>query len=257
MDTTNEKNLLLDRRYTCPVCNAAITAKGVKSGAAKLIDTAVNLRPMYQNIDVTKYDVVLCPECGYSALTKYFGELHPAQIMYLKEKVAANFKKRKTSCDFYSYDMAMERFKLALLSTVVKEAEPSEIGFLCLKISWLYESMRDELNDDSESEAKRESYDKEANAYSSKALEYLMKARMEEDFPICGMDMVTLDYLLAALSFMNGKLDAAMRMLSGVSSSREASDRLKNKAYDLKQMISEKQKEIENQNTIENQKVTD
>jgi hypothetical protein len=71
----------------------------------------------------------------------------------------------------------------------------------------------------------------------------MYKARMEENFPICGMDEVTFDYLVAALAYKAEKYDVAMRMLSGVSSSREATDRVKNKAYDLKQMVSKKVKE--------------
>ena len=32
-------------------------------------------------------------------------------------------------------------------------------------------------------------------------------ARMEEDFPICGMDEVTFDYLVAALAYKAEKYD--------------------------------------------------
>jgi len=207
------------------------------------MDTAIDLRPIYQNIDVTKYDVVLCPECGYAALTKYFPDLSQAQIMYLKNKVAANFKKRTTVYEYYDYDVTLERFKLALLSAIVKNAEPSELGFVSLKISWLLQNRKDALEaSEEEQDVLAKDYENEANAYSKKALEYFMQARMEEEYPICGMDMPTLDYLLAALCAMDNQLDKAMRMLSLVSSNREASDRLKNKAYDLKMLINEKQK---------------
>lgn len=241
-----EKSLLLDRRYTCPVCEAEFKSKAVKTGAAKLIETEMNLRPVYQNIDVIKYDVVLCPECGYAALTKYFPNLYQAQIMYLKEKVAANFKKRTAVYDYYDYDVATERYKLALLSAMVKNTMPSEIGFISLKLSWLLQNRMEALDRAAaDYDVQQQACQQEADAYSKKALEYLSKARMEEEYPICGMDMPTLDYLLAALSTMDNQLDAALRLLSMVMSSREANDRLKSKAYDLKQLIAKKQKEIE------------
>ena len=84
---------------------------------------------------------------------------------------------------------------------------------------------------------------KEAEAYEIKSYKYMYDARMEEDFPICGMDEVTFDYLVAALAYKAEKYDIASRMLSSVSSSREATDRVKDKAYDLKQMVSKKMKE--------------
>ncbi len=243
MENREEKNLLLDRSYTCPVCETMFKSKSVKTGAAKLIDTAIDLRPIYHNVDVTKYDVVLCPQCGYAALTKYFQNLSQAQIMFLKNKVAANFKKRTMVYDYYDYDVTLERFKLALLSAMVKNAEPSELGFISLKISWLLQNRKDALEaSEKDYDTLANDYEREASAYSKKALEYFMQARMEEEYPICGMDMPTLDYLLAALCTMDNQLDKAMRMLSLVSSNREASDRLKNKAYDLKTIISEKQK---------------
>lgn len=245
MKDVEEKALLLDRKYVCPVCQAKFKAKSVKTGAAKLIDTAMDLRPMYQNIDIVKYDIVLCPECGYAALTKYFQVLSQAQILYIRNKVSKNFKKRKKFYDYYDYDTAEERYKLALLSTIVKVGAPSELGFVCLKLSWIFQARLQGLK---EGVADFEKCQTEAKIYSEKALEYLMKARMEEDYPICGMDMPTLDYLLAALSAMNNQLDMAMKMLGTVAQTRDVSERLKNKAYDLKEFINQKQKQANKEN---------
>ncbi len=241
-----EKDLLLDRSYTCPLCGASFKAKSVKTGVAKLIDTEMDLRPRYHNIDVLKYDVVLCPECGYTALAKYFPTLNSAQKNNVEKKVAANYKKRDIPQDYYDYDCAVERYKMALINTMVKISEISEIGYVCLKLSWLLQNRRDSINGTTpEALAEKGKYDKMAMSYTKEALKYLMQARMEEDYPICGMDEATLDYLLAALATMDEQLDVASRMLSTVTSSREASDRLKNKAFDLKQLISQKQKAAE------------
>ena len=64
---TNEKKLLIDKRYNCPVCDKQIRAKAVKSNSARFVNTMADLRPIYSNINVTKYDAVCCPNCGYSA----------------------------------------------------------------------------------------------------------------------------------------------------------------------------------------------
>jgi hypothetical protein len=151
----------------------------------------------------------------------------------------------------YTYEYAVERYKLALYCTIQKVAEPSEIGYVCLKLAWLLQNMADSMEQNPEeyknaTPEKIEEIRKQADTYEVKSYGVMYKARMEEDFPICGMDEITFDYLVAALAYKAEKYDIAMRMLSGVSSSREASDRVKNKAYDLKQMISAKMKEQEN-----------
>lgn len=245
MDESKEKTLLLDRRYECPVCKNEFKSKSVKTGAAKLIDTELDLRPRYQNIDPVKYDVVVCPKCGYAALAKYFPNLTAVQKKYIMDKVKANFKRRNMDYEYYDYDTAMGRYKLALLSTMVKITEPSELGYVCLKISWMLQNRKDSVTaDGKEGEELKNKYYQEAMQYSKKALEYLTQARMEEEYPICGMDMPTLDYLLAALAYLDGQTEFAMRMLGTVASSREATDRLKDKAYDLKQLLTKKSEKI-------------
>lgn len=239
-----ESELLFDKRYTCPICEKEFKVKNVKTGKAKFIDTDMDLRPIYQNIDVLKYDVVLCPECGYASLPKYFDSLSNAQIDYIKENIGINFKKREINFDYYTYDMAIDRYKLALLSSVVKKGIASEIGYVCLKLSWILQNKADYIEKEkTDTQNEQLNCQNEASSFSVKALDYLTKARMEEDYPICGMDEPTLDYLLAALAVKADRLDFASKMLGGVASSREASDRLKDKAYDLKNIISEKNKE--------------
>ena len=35
----NEKSVILDKKYTCPVCDKQIRAKAVKTNSAKFVDT--------------------------------------------------------------------------------------------------------------------------------------------------------------------------------------------------------------------------
>ena len=43
-------------------------------------------------IDTLKYDVASCPNCGYTAMNRYFEHLSSVQIKLIKEKICANFK---------------------------------------------------------------------------------------------------------------------------------------------------------------------
>lgn len=248
MILAEEEKLLFDKRFECPCCGTEFKSKHVKSGSTKLDHTEFDLRPVYKGMDALKYDVVFCNHCGYAALERYFSVIRPVQKKKLQEEVCSKYKKVEEVTGAYSYALAVKRYKLALYCTIQKVSAPSEVGYVCLKLSWLLQNMADNMEQNPEnfknfSSEMVANLRKEAEAYEIKSYKYMYDARMEEDFPICGMDEVTFDYLVAALAYKAEKYDIASRMLSSVSSSREATDRVKDKAYDLKQMVSKKMKE--------------
>ena len=238
---TNEKTMLIDKRYTCPVCDKQIRAKAVKSNTARFVNTMADLRPIYSNINVTKYDAVWCPNCGYAALTQNFSNTSQTQRKLIQDKIQSNYKSHEeTACDFYTTEMAISRMKMALLCTITKEAKSSEAGYVCLKISWLYQDLADEVPEDApDAASKKEMYLKEAHNAAMKSYEYLSNARVHEDYPIAGMNETTLDYLLSYLAYEKGDYQTAMQYLSGVVSNRSTSPRLKDKALDLKDLIAQ------------------
>lgn len=238
----NEKNLIIDKKYTCPVCDKQIHSKAVKSNTAKFVDTMADLRPIHSNVNVTKYDAICCPNCGFAALTKNFSNTTSIQRKLIREKIQTNYKSHdETECDVYTTEMAISRMKMVLLCTVTKGGKDSEIGNVCLKICWLYQDLADEVpDDDPNAEAKRETYLKEAENAGMNAYERLTKARMNENFPIAGMNETTLDYLLAYFAYKKGEYQTAMHLLSGVVSNRSVSPRLKDKSLELKDLINPK-----------------
>lgn len=233
--------MLIDKRYTCPVCDKQIRAKAVKSNTARFVNTMADLRPIYSNINVTKYDAVCCPNCGYAALTQNFSNTSQTQRKLIQDKIKSNYKSHEeTACDFYTTEMAISRMKMALLCTITKEAKSSEAGYVCLKISWLYQDLADEVPEDApDAASKKEMYLKEAHNAAMKSYEYLSNARVHEDYPIAGMNETTLDYLLSYLAYEKGDYQTAMQYLSGVVSNRSTSPRLKDKALDLKDLIAQ------------------
>lgn len=236
---TNEKTLLIDKRYNCPVCEQQIRAKAVKSNSARFVNTMADLRPIYSNVNITKYDAVCCPNCGYAALTPNFNTLTLTQKKLIQDKIQANYKSHEeTECDFYTTEMAISRMKMALLCTITKGAKDSEIGNVCLKISWLYQALADELPEDApDTASKKELYLKEADNAAMKAYEHLTTARMHEEYPMAGMNETTLDYILSYFAYKKGDYQVAMQFLSGVVSNRSTSPRLKDKALELKDLI--------------------
>lgn len=234
-----EKALLIDKKYTCPVCDKPFRSKSVKSNTAKFVATMSDLRPIHSNVNVTKYDSICCPNCGYAALPKTFPTPTSTQRKIIREQIQTNFKPREeVDYDIFTTEMAISRMKMVLLSTVTKGGKDSEIGNVCLKISWLYQDLADELDEnDPNTPAKKEAYMKEADNAASKAYERLTKARMNEGFPIAGMNETTLDYLLSYYAYKKEDYQTAMQLLSGVVSSKSTSPRLKDKSLELKDLI--------------------
>ena len=243
---SSESALLLDKSYVCPVCEKKIKAKCIKTNVAKFTKTDMDLHPVYSNICMTKYDTISCTGCGYTALTRYFPTITSIQKMHLEKKMKATFKPpvEEPVYEEYSFDVALKRLKLALICSMYKEGASSEIGYVCLKINWLYQDMAESISEEDEKAVLlKQSYEQESLNFSKKAYEYLCKARFEEESPICGMDDTTFDYLLAALGYKSGDYKSAMRYLSSVASDRNASERLKDKAYDLKQLLAKAMEE--------------
>ena len=69
------------------------------------------------------------------------------------------------------------------------------------------------------------------------AFEGFKDAFGKEDFPMCGMDQHTVLYLLGELAFRTGNIDEAKKYVSNVLVARDANNRIKNKALELKERI--------------------
>ena len=238
-----EKELLYDKTFKCPVCDGEASGKIMRSGKARLNGTDQDLRPRYEGIDIVKYDVVLCPDCGYAALTRFFSSLTSAQAKLIKEKISATVKVPVYKNDTYTYEEAIDRYQLALANAVVKRARASEKAYICLKSAWLMRGYAEYLKEQkisteemlTELTAKEEEYI--LNAYNG-----FVEARQSEGFPMCGMDEVTADYLLAVLATRLKKYDVASKMVGTILTSNNANNRMKDKARDLKEQILQEMK---------------
>lgn len=233
-----EKDLIYDKAFVCPVCESTFTSKLMKSGKAKMISTDQDLRVKYDGIDAMKYDVIMCPTCGYAALLRYFTNVTETQARTIKEQISMMVCLTQYEGETYSYEQAMERYKLALASAVVKRSKTSEKAYICLRNAWLLRGFRESLlqkeEDCSERAAQLEEQENELleNAYKG-----LKEARQTESFPICGMNTITVDYLVAVLAIRFKEYDVAGKLLGSILTSPSANSRIKDKARDLKAQV--------------------
>lgn len=233
-----EVDFLLDRTYTCPVCDAELKAKTVKNAKAKLISTDIDLRTKHEGIDMVKYDVIVCPKCGYAALTRYFASIMSAQRKLVRENITPHFKGMSHDGEIYTYDEAVERYEITLANAVVKKAKASEKAFICLKMGWLMRGYAESLTaDGKEEKSKLAQLDKAEREYLKNAMEGFVLAKQKEMFPMCGIDEHTMDYLIAALAVRVDKYDIASRTVSNILASSASPRRIKDKARELKDII--------------------
>jgi uncharacterized protein (DUF2225 family) len=235
---TTEEDLLFDKSYKCPVCDCDFKTKTVRTGKAKLLGTDYDLRARYQGLDPLKYDVVSCPKCGYTTVTRYFNTITSPQAALIKEKISANFKGSVNQEPTVSYETALETHKLALVNAIVKKCRASEKAYICLKIGWLLRGQREELDATASDYAEKAAQlEAEEFEFIKNAYEGFSVAVTKEEFPMCGMDESTMDYLLAALACKSKQYEMAARLVSNVITSKVAKSNLKDKARELKEVI--------------------
>lgn len=244
-----EADFLFDKGFDCPVCGNKIKARTLRSGRARVIRTDMDLRPVYENIEPLKYEPIICSKCGYSALARFFPSLTQVQIKEIQEKISRAFHATIAEQEVYSYEEALYRYKLCLANAIVKNAKASEKAYICLKTGWMLRSWQESLAADKtpENEKKCEELKAQETEYLKNAMEGFLSARQTEDYPMCGMDETTVEFLLSVLSMEYGDLDIASRIISTIITSPAANARMKDKARDVKDMILAKMKEKNSQ----------
>jgi uncharacterized protein (DUF2225 family) len=239
----SEEEFLLEKSFTCPVCQNTFRSPVLKTSRARRLQPDQDLRPNFANIDANKYDVSCCPKCGYSALNRNFATLSTLQVKLLKEGIESIFSPEAVKfadSKVFSYETAIDRYKLALFNSLVKKGRDSEKAFICLKLSWLYRGWLEKMDGESGVDEKvKASCEKCERLYYEKAYEGFVNAIARENPPICNMDESTLDLLMGSMAYRLQKYEQASHFISSVLGSKVASKNAKDRAFDLKELIIE------------------
>ncbi len=240
----SEEENIFDKTYTCPVCDKQFKSKMVKSGKVKLLNLDSDLRPIYQYMDPLKYDAVMCPHCGFASLNRFFKNITGTQAQLIRKNISATFKGTKETEGVFTYDDALTRHKLALVNSIVKKSKVSERAYTCLKTAWILRGKAEALPKDTSN------YQKLMKEMEAEELDFLEKSYVgfdeafsKEEFPMCGMDESTMTLLMAELSRRIGRYEECGRWISRVLISKEASERIKEKARDIKELLKDSKAE--------------
>lgn len=239
-----ETDFLMQKSYVCPVCDRKFKALAVRSTRLRRLDPDADLRPRCAYFDVIKYDTVVCPNCGYAAMGNYFEPLSQFQIKNLREQIMARFRPMEpVEKSTYTYEEAIERYQLCLMSAMVKNAKISEKAYICLKTAWLYNDLIAQLADDPKSAEKKAECTDMYEKFYRQAYGGFTQAMMKESPPVCGMNSTTLEYLLANMAMHFNENDVALRYVGSLITSKSASARVKDKARGMKDVLMERMKQ--------------
>lgn len=216
------EDFLYTKQIECPVCFRKVDVVMLRhNNANKIVKDDADFFKEYSMINPLFYEVVLCNNCGYAALKSYFKTVYPKQRKLIKEKISAKWTPREYP-NIYDLDIAIQRFKLALISCVTKGAKSGEIASVCLRLGWLYRIKQD---------SEHETY------YLQQALYGFKEAIETESNSVNGMDDIMLTYLIGELSRRVGDLDKASVYFSKILLDKTVKPTLKEKARNQRDLI--------------------
>jgi len=219
-----------EKDFECPVCDNKFKSRVMRADMMRPVATDYDLRPIYQEpIHPMFYDIIICPGCGHTAVNQTFSNVNSAQVKLVLDNIKPKFKYREYPAQLNA-DMALERYKLALVNAIIKRAHDSEKAYLCMKIAWLYRSKIDKKNE---------------NAFIEHAYKGFISALENEYFPMLGMGQNTVIFVIAAYAKTLGHYNDSLKLLGQLLTSSKTSSRLKDRALDMKNEINHDIKEKE------------
>lgn len=127
------------------------------------------------------------------------------------KKIASKWKPR-IYLDIMTEELAIEKYKLALITALSIEKPNSTIGMILIKISWMYRLLNNNI---------------EELKYLSQALTTFENAYINENFPMYGLNRDSLTYLIGDLNRRFNYNDTSLQWYSKVITTIGASYRVK------------------------------
>lgn len=209
---------IFSKKFDCPCCNFEFSSYVPKDKRARLEKIDFDLRPVYTPVDPLFYDIVLCPMCGWAALRSLFDRIKKDQISAIHQKISPSFRYHEYPKELDA-DMAIERYNMALVNTLVKGGSSGEKAYTFMKLNWLYR-----MKENTEAQSQ----------FSALALKNFMEALEKEHMPIMGLGHDTISYIVGVLNLSLGNKEEGFKSMSEVIISKTSSERLKEMARDIK-----------------------
>lgn len=217
------KASLFDRKVTCPICGNEFTTKSVKVNSVRIASKDSDFFVRYKTGNPYIYDIWTCAKCGYTAMKSDFNKIKSFEKDILKEQLTPKWRERHFNAIMTPND-AIEKYKLALINATMLEKSKGTLGFILLRIAWMYRLLEDE--------------DKEIH-FLTQSVDCFVEAFSNEPFPIYGLERDSLTYLIGELYRRIGEYDKALTWYSKVITTIGANYKFKEMARNGRDMIKE------------------
>lgn len=134
---------LYEKKIVCPICNKEFETKKVRTSRLRLIKRDEDFLSYYEGENPLKYNIYVCPNCGYSALESKFDSINNEEKEVILREVTSKWNKRSYG-DRRTIDEALETYKLALYIGELLDYKKIDLGSICLSIGWLYRIKEDQ-----------------------------------------------------------------------------------------------------------------
>lgn len=197
------------KSMTCLYCKHPFKTSRVRSRFVRVSSHDTDFKPNYKNLEANPlyYNVAVCPSCGFAFTEDFLPYFAPHAEQKIEKIIRANWNKRDLTGERTIED-AIETYKLALLSSKLKEEKALPTAGLALRLAWLYRELGDKENEIRFLTASRDAY-KEAFTAGDHAGTTMSETRVV--------------YLIAELSWRIGDKDEAIRNFSYIISNQKNS----------------------------------
>lgn len=223
-DNTIDKDYmtnLFNKSSKCPVCESNFQNPSVKAKTFRIDSKDSDFFIRYRISNPYFYEVIICPVCGYSALRTDFDKIKKYQIKLIQERVSSKWIPRTFELPF-TEKTAIERYKLALLNTILMEGNSSTKAIITLRIAWMYRLLNDIENE---------------KIFLSQSLKAFNDTYTNEYLPVYGLDRFYIMYLIGELNRILGDDTMALRCYSDCLTSIGSPQKIKDLARNGKDKI--------------------
>ncbi|SCG82973.1 hypothetical protein DW1_1402 [Proteiniborus sp. DW1] len=184
---------LYTKKVKCPVCNNEFTTSKMRTTQVRIDKVDGDFMNHYKSENPLKYQVFVCPKCGYSALENRFNKIRAAEREIIKKEVSSKWKERDYSGP-RTDDDAIQCYMLAFYCGQLMGIKNYELGNIALKIAWFFRAKKSD----------------EEMRFLQNAVELFEKAFYEEDLLSQSTDEITLGYLIGELHRRLGRKKEAL-----------------------------------------------
>mgnify|MGYP006417068607 CR=1 FL=1 len=198
----NQIEPLYDKKYTCAMCESTFTTKKVRSRFVKVLNFDTDFAPLYADgfENPNFYYINVCPDCGYSFTDDFSSYFPPGAKQVIQDKICSQWVPHDYGAERTIQD-ALNTFKLAAYSSMLKKEKHIVTAGLYIRIAWLYRST--------------ENLDQELR-FLKLALKEYTESYSTGDYKGTQVSELRLMYLIGELSRRLGQTQDAVRFFSKV-----------------------------------------